>query len=506
MKLIASDALSDCPVWTDFFADTARQRTLAQALDRRDWATIWQDMEPVVGLEMHIGLKSESKLFSAARKGQAGWLDMGYPGALPLLDPAAVECAIQLGKSVHAQLATTMFFERKRYAYPDLSKGYQTTQKTSPVWTGGALVCEWGSLPLVRAQVEEDAASVERHAWGFKMDFSRAGAPLLEIVSDVAELTRERVIETLRTLYRQALLVDATEGKIEEGQMKSDINLSLRPRGSAHFSERWEIKGISSFDAAGRAFDDAMAQRLHLLLDDSLPMNTRLGKAATLGFVEESGVCSIMREKLSDHQYRFLPCPDLGEIDVPDLDTPAHAYVSTLKWLETIGGEAFSSQRWQSILEHRVVLPFLGKRRYDDRPCEPMLWMAVAWLMEHPHAERVDLWDALRASSDTQALRVGLSLLERTRWTHEAFTKALQDADDQRKQWIQAQAFLATAFPQCLVADLKFAAAWNDVLLGKTKAMGYIQGKIMAALKQKGFPARGEWLSAWLMQRIEHKD
>lgn len=468
MKLITAQTIDHCPEWSAFFADEDKRNILAQALDRRDWATIWQHMEPVVGLEMHVGLKSDSKLFSAAPKGDAGWLDMGYPGALPLLDSAAVQCAVQVGASMQADMATTMFFERKRYAYPDLSKGYQTTQKTSPVWSGGQLECEWGSLPLIRAQIEEDAASVERSPEGFRMDFARAGAPLLEIVSDVAELTRERVVQTLRTLHRQALILGATEGKIEEGQLKSDINLSLRPRGSQYFSERWEIKGVSSFETAGLAFDDAMAQRLGLLLDTKQSLHARLGKATTLGFSEDSSTCYTMREKLSEHQYRFLPCPDLGEIEVPKAIGQTYAYVPTMAWLKSICGEQFTSQRWQSVLDHRAMLGFFGCRAPTDAPSE-----------------------------------AALSVLVHAPWSQEAFEGALQSASAERSQWEKTIVFLDATFTQRLAVDPKFAGALQEVQSGKTKAMGYLQGQLMGALKKEGLPALGELLAPWLAKRIE---
>ena len=503
MKIITAQTIDHCPEWSAFFADEDKRKTLAQALARRDWATIWQHMEPVVGLEMHVGLKSDSKLFSAAPKGEAGWLDMGYPGALPLLDSDAVQCAVQVGASVQARMATTMFFERKRYAYPDLSKGYQTTQKTSPVWSGGQLECEWGFLPLVRAQIEEDAASVERHTDGFRMDFARAGAPLLEIVSDVAELTKERVVQTLRTLHRQALLLGATEGKIEEGQLKSDINLSLRPRGSQYFSERWEIKGVSSFETAGLAFDDAMAQRLHLLLDSTLPLDARLGKATTLGFSEDSGACYTMREKLSEHQYRFLPCPDLGEIEVPKAIGQTYAYVPTMTWLKSICGEEFTSQRWQSVLDHRAMLGFFGSRAPTDAPSEAALWSTVTWLMDHPRAAPADVWRALRASSDAPSLKAALSVLVHGPWSQEAFEEALQRASEERIQWAKATAFLDAEFRQRLAMDSKFAAAIKEVQSGKAKAIGYLQGQLMGALKKEGLPALGELLTPWLAQRIQ---
>lgn len=503
MKLITSDTLSECPQWSRLFADTTLQTTLALALDSRDWTTIWQHMEPVVGLEMHVGLKSSTKLFSAAPKGQAGWLDMGYPGALPLLDSTAVECAVQVGKSMQARIEPTMFFERKRYAYPDLSKGYQTTQKTSPVWSGGRLECEWGLLPLIRAQIEEDAASVERHPDGFRMDFARAGAPLLEIVSDVAELTRERVVQTLRTLYRQALLLGATEGKIEEGQLKSDINLSMRPRGSQHFSERWEIKGVSSFETAGLAFDDAMAQRLAQLLDTNKDMDTRLGKATTLGFSEDSGTCYVMREKLSEHQYRFLPCPDLGEIDIPAVPAQAHAYVPTVAWLEHVCGAQFASQRWQSVLDHRAVLGFFGSRLATDAPNEPALWSAVVWLMDHPTTAPADVWHALRASTDAPSLKAALGIITHAPWSDEAFAQALQGSSDELLAWEAAKKFLEETFVLRLATDPKFGSALHEVQSGKAKAIGYIQGQLMGALKKEGLPAIGELLTPWLMQRIE---
>lgn len=506
MKMITSSHIQMCPHWSQWVTPSiAMQQTVRRALDDSDWDTIWTYFEPVVGIETHIGLKSEHKLFSGAFKGHAGWLDMGYPGALPQLDPVAVEAAILLGKSVHARIPETMFFERKRYAYPDLSKGYQTTQKTSPVWSGGALECSWGSLPLTRAQLEEDAASVIRSADGFVMDFVRAGAPLLEVVSEAIAMTKDQLVDAIRTLYFQSVLLGVSDGKIEEGQLKSDINLSIRPRGSDFYSERWEIKGVGSFQFAGMAFEDAMRQRLTLLLDESKSLDERLGKACTLGFSEDKGFCYLMRQKLSEHQYRFLPCPDLGELSVSSYDDQVvHTYAETMDWLSETLKEARYDQRWTTALEQRIVLRWLGKRLPQEVVSGDRLWLAVVWLSTHPESSLDDLWKSLRQSKSVDEFKVALRVLEEGPWDEKKFSELLFAREASQKDWEHISMKLAEALAMFMTCDPKFKAARQELLAGKLKAKGYLQGALMRWLKETGAaPIDGALLSSWIDKHVE---
>ena len=164
--------------------------------------------------------------------------------------------ASELGVALGATLSERFGFERKRYAYPDLSKGYQTTQKAMCVWFGGQIRWEGGSLALDRAQIEEDAAKVKCDGQGFEMDFRRAGSPLLEIVSVAAPMWPDEAARALKALWREGVHSGATQGRIEEGHFKSDINISMRPRSAQGLGERVEVKGVGSFDFARLAAVD----------------------------------------------------------------------------------------------------------------------------------------------------------------------------------------------------------------------------------------------------------
>lgn len=298
--------------WGRWLDDGAWRQSMARAIEERDTALLSSLCECWIGLECHARLDTGRKLFCALPEGSAGWVDIGLPGALPVLDLQAAKLASDLGLALGATLAERFGFERKRYAYPDLSKGYQTTQKAMCVWFGGSVRWDGGSLPLDRAQIEEDAAKVRRGAAGFEMDFGRAGSPLLEIVSVAAPLWPEDAALALRGLWREAIHSGATQGRIEEGHFKSDVNISLRPRGSEGLGERVEVKGVGSFDFARRAGEDVVWMLARELLEAE-PRPKR-----TYGFDESTMACEPMREKAADCDYKFLPDGDLslrGRVD-----------------------------------------------------------------------------------------------------------------------------------------------------------------------------------------------
>jgi len=277
------------------------------------------EWETVIGLEVHAQLLSRSKIFSgaatafgAAPNTQASLIDLGYPGVLPVLNEAAVRMAVKFGLAIGAQIAPRSVFARKNYFYPDLPKGYQISQYELPVLKGGSIeiTLDDGArrrVALTRAHLEEDAGkSLHEDFHGCSgIDLNRAGTPLLEIVSEpVLRSAKEAVayMKTLRTLVRYLEICD---GNMQEGSLRCDANVSLRPSGSDRLGTRAEIKNLNSFRFVEKAINyEIERQRDVLEGGGKVVQETRLYDA-------DRDETRSMRSKEEANDYRYFPDPDL---------------------------------------------------------------------------------------------------------------------------------------------------------------------------------------------------
>ena len=284
------------------------------------------DWETVIGLEVHAELLTRTKLFSASPNAFGGepntHIDpvcLGLPGTLPVLNRHAVELAIRVGLALGAAVRPSIF-ARKNYFYPDMPKDYQISQYDRPINVGGSLELPSGKVVgIVRAHLEEDtgktthmggAGRIDGAAYSL-VDYNRAGVPLLEIVSapDIrsAAEAREYVTELRATL----LAVGASDGKMEEGSLRVDVNVSVRPVGSAELGTRCEIKNVNSLRSLQRAVEYEARRQI-----DLLSSGERVGQE-TRHWSEDTGRTSVLRTKEEATDYRYLPEPDLVPLD-PD--------------------------------------------------------------------------------------------------------------------------------------------------------------------------------------------
>src|SRR6188768_763463 len=223
--------------------------------------------ETVIGLEIHAQLATRSKIFSsaptaygAAPNTQANLVDLGYPGALPVLNREAVRMAVKFGLAVGATVARRSVFARKNYFYPDLPKGYQISQYEKPIVEKGTLdiVLEDGSrktVGITRAHLEEDAGkSLHEDFQGSSgIDLNRAGTPLLEIVSEPEMRSAKEAVDYLRAIHTLVRYLEICDGNMQEGSFRCDVNVSIRPIGESKFGTRTELKNINSFRFVERA-------------------------------------------------------------------------------------------------------------------------------------------------------------------------------------------------------------------------------------------------------------
>ena len=283
----------------------------------------WQS---VIGLEIHVQLKTRSKIFSgaaaafgAAPNAQACGVDLALPGALPVLNEEAVYMAVLFGLAAEGNIAERCRFDRKSYFYPDLPKGYQISQLDQPIVRGGHLAIETedgGSrrIPLTRAHLEEDAGKSlhEDYAGQTGIDLNRAGVPLLEVVTEPALRTPAEAAQCFRALHALVRYLGICDGNLNEGSMRCDANVSVRPPG-APLGERAEIKNLNSFRFLEKALTAEIERQIDLLTAGATM------RRQTLLYDAAESVTRPMRGKEFSDDYRYFPDPDLLPVEV----TPA---------------------------------------------------------------------------------------------------------------------------------------------------------------------------------------
>lgn len=279
--------------------------------------------ETVIGLEIHAQLATESKIFSGASTAygaepntQACAVDLGLPGTLPVLNEQAVKFAVKFGLAIGAHIAPYSVFARKNYFYPDLPKGYQTSQFDLPIVGLGELEIvvdgESRIIGVTRAHLEEDAGkSLHEDYQGMTgVDLNRAGTPLLEIVSEPDMRSAAEAVAYVKTVHSLVQYLEICDGNMQEGSFRCDVNVSVRPMGQEAFGTRAEIKNLNSF----RFIEKAIAHEVERQIDviesgQAVVQETRLYDA-------NKDETRSMRSKEEANDYRYFPDPDLLPVEI----------------------------------------------------------------------------------------------------------------------------------------------------------------------------------------------
>ena len=286
--------------------------------------------EVVIGLEVHVQLNTASKLFSGSKLStgaepntQASLVDLGLPGTLPVVNREAVRKAALFGLAIDADICRHSVFERKNYFYPDLPKGYQTTQLAEPVVGAGTveIVLENGEKKSVRihhAHLEEDAGkSLHEDFHGMTgIDLNRAGTPLIEIVSEPDMSNAEEAVAFARKLHAIATSIGICSGDMSQGNMRFDVNISIRKPGE-ELGTRTETKNLNSFRFMEKAIALEVERQIDVLEDGGeIVQETRL-------YNGDTHTARSMRSKEDANDYRYFPCPDLLPVAITDADIEA---------------------------------------------------------------------------------------------------------------------------------------------------------------------------------------
>ena len=280
-----------------------------------------QGYEAVIGLEVHVQLSTLSKAYGSEAYGygeaantQISPVSLGLPGALPQANWGVVRAATRLGLALGCQIREYNEYARKNYFYPDLTKGYQSTQHETPICNGGSVVIDTvqgpKTLGLTRIHMEEDTGKSIHDLDPFNtlLDFNRAGVPLLEVVTEPDLRNGEEAYAFLNEIRQLVRYLDISDGNMEEGSLRCDVNISVRPIGRAQFGTKVEVKNLNSFRHVQKAIDFEFKRQVAAVeAGETILQETRT-------FDSSKGITTVLRIKEDANDYRYFTEPDLAPV------------------------------------------------------------------------------------------------------------------------------------------------------------------------------------------------
>jgi len=278
--------------------------------------------EPVIGLEVHVQLNTKSKIFSSApnRFGDEPNTNIsevctGQPGALPVINQEAVKKAVQFGLSIDSEISLLSTFDRKSYFYPDSPRNFQITQFEHPIIIGGMVVADVGGeskeFAVKEAHLEDDAGMLKHFPSFAGVDYNRAGVPLLEIVSQPVIRTAKEAVAYVMAIKSIMEYLDASDCNMEEGSLRVDANISVRPKGETTLRARAEIKNMNSFSLLEMTIDSEINRQIRIYTANPHEDFNKLIQPGTYRWDPEKKETILMRKKESAEDYRYFPEPDL---------------------------------------------------------------------------------------------------------------------------------------------------------------------------------------------------
>lgn len=454
--------------------------------------------QPVIGLEVHCQLLTESKAY-AADSTEYGVLPnqnlsvitLGYPGTLPRLNERVVDFALRLGLATSCQITRYNEFARKNYFYPDLPKGYQITQDKTPICTLGHVDIRLPDgtekrIGVTRIHMEEDAGKSMHLAGEVEtlVDLNRAGVPLLEIVSEPDIRSADEAYAYLTEVRKLVRYLDVCDGNMEEGSLRCDVNVSVMPKGATKYGQRVEVKNLNSFRNVQRAIEHEVERQILLLeAGESVAGETR-------GFDAVTGTTTAQRSKETLNDYRYFPEPDLPPVIISDehlariqAAMPALPHELYRRFTEEFGLSAYDAQVLTDQKEVALWFAELTQHTKNYKAASNWVMGAVKSYLN----ERALEIDAFPLAPRTVALLI--DLIDAGTVSHSAASKQIfphlldnpaEEPADVAKNMGLVQTSDAGALQGFVDAAL---AAWpdkvNDYKAGKKNLLGLFMGEVM---------------------------
>jgi aspartyl-tRNA(Asn)/glutamyl-tRNA(Gln) amidotransferase subunit B len=472
-------------------------------------SSIKEKYEAIIGLEIHVQLKTKTKAYSSDIVEFGGKpnthvspISLGHPGTLPYMNAQTIDSAIRLGLACDSDIRYENQFARKNYFYADLPKGYQITQDTTPICNGGEVLIKDANgndktIRLTRIHMEEDSGkSIHDLDPDFSLiDLNRAGTPLLEIVSEADFRDGIEAYNYLNEMRKLVRYLDISDGNMEEGSLRCDVNVSIRPWGREKFGTKVEVKNLNSFRHVQKAIDFEI-QRQYDALESGEVITQQ-----TRSFDPVKGVTFVLREKEDAQEYRYFPEPDLPPIFVED--SRVNEVRKSLPELPKARLERYTSELKLSEYDARILTESKDVAAYFDRLCAhaPHAKSAANFILgfvkAHLNETATDIVDF---PISPEAAGATLHLVESGKISNTIAQQKLypalianpevdpertavennwivQDDESQLREWAQAA---VDAFPDK-------AEAYRN---GKKGLMGLFMGEVMKASRGKADPKK----------------
>ena len=462
--------------------------------------------ETVIGLEIHVQLACDSKIFSSAstvygneQNTQASLIDLGYPGVLPVLNKEAVMMAIKFGLAVDAEIADLSIFARKNYFYPDLPKGYQISQYELPIVSHGQLVIRLDDgtdkrIGITRAHLEEDAGKSihDKFSDTTAIDLNRAGTPLLEIVSEPELSSAKEAILYMQKIHQLVRYLKISDGNMQEGSFRCDANVSLKQKESTELGTRAEIKNINSFRFVESAINFEVDRQKEILEQGgSVVQETRL-------YDSDAKETRSMRTKEEANDYRYFPDPDLLPVKIdkeviekitaslPELfDQKVDRYVSTLSIKRVDAIEIAKNIELAEYFEDAL-------NTYNGNPQLLANWMLTE-VMAILNKDKIEIANlSITAQSLSQLIqRIDDGTISST-IAKNIFSQLIEsemDVDELIKEQGLEQISDTTEIEQIVITVLNEHQEQKDqYLAGKEQVLSFLIGKVMQKTQGKANP------------------
>lgn len=465
-----------------------------------------------IGIECHVQLATDTKLFSGADNDArdkspnsvVSPIDFGLPGMLPILNRTAVDQAIKAGKALNAKIANVSRFDRKHYFYPDLPKGYQTTQMYHPIILAGYIDAplEDGSAVRVRihhAHMEEDAGKLTHYGDYSLVDLNRAGTPLIEIVSDPDIHSPAEAKAYAAELHRLMTYAGVTRGDLYHGNMRFDVNVSVARKGATELGNRAEVKNLNSFRSVEKAAEYEFRRQVELLENGERVVQE------TRGWDDTKQITNSQRSKEDAQDYRYMPDADIPPIVLSDEEiaeiqatVPVLPSVYREKWT-TLGLDRSVIDSLLATQEYAKVITAIQEKAGNDKAKRVAHWFSsalghsdedattreVAVLSPDGFIELAEMVEKNELSS-TAAKEVFVELLSSERSPREIATD---------KNLIQVSDMDAiAAIVDEVLAEPASAKAIEDIKNGNDKVIGFLVGQVMKKSQGKANPALAQKL------------
>lgn len=459
--------------------------------------------ESVIGLEIHVQLATESKLFSPAPVGYGAPVNtlvdpviLGMPGVLPVINREAVTMAMKVGLALGCTVHPTSVFARKHYFYPDLPKGYQISQFESPICTGGGLWADVDGEPhyfeLTRIHIEEDAGKTVHDAARAcsLVDYNRAGVPLIETVSEPCMRSAEEAVAYMKALFQVVTALGVCRGNMEEGNFRCDANVSVRPVGQAELGTKVELKNINSFRFVGRGIAHEIERQIALIESGGeVIQETRLWDDA-------AAVTRSMRTKEEAHDYRYFPDPDL----MPLVIDPAWvaSVRDALPELPRARRERFEGTYGLSAYDADVLTQSVARADYFESVVAEVgdAKLVANWiqgeLLAQLNREDQEIESSPVDARDFSKLLTMISEGKLSGKQAKSCFQAMFNEGVTAEAWVQSHGSQITDQAEIdTIVGAVLAAHPDQVreyLQGKEKLMGFFVGRVMAATKGRANP------------------